>query len=42
LEEGKEADFIILDGYIFNIPATQINQTKVNETYLKGGRFFKR
>lgn len=42
LEEGKEADFIILDRYIFNIPATQINQTKVNETYLKGGKFFKR
>ena len=42
LEEGKEADFIILDRDIFNIPATQINQTKVNETYLKGGRVFKR
>lgn len=42
LEEGKEADFIILDRDIFNIPATQINQTRVNETYLRGGRVFKR
>lgn len=42
LEEGKEADFIILDRNIFEIPVNQINQTKVNETYLQGGRVFKR
>jgi predicted amidohydrolase YtcJ len=36
LEVGKEADFIILDRNIFEIPATEISETKVLETYLKG------
>ncbi|MCV6638429.1 amidohydrolase [Candidatus Albibeggiatoa sp. nov. NOAA] len=36
LEVGKEADFIIIDRNIFNIPQNQINQTQVLETYLKG------
>lgn len=36
LEVGKEADFIILDRNIFEIPTNQIAQTKVLDTYLQG------
>ncbi len=36
LEPGKEADFIVLSQNIFDIPANQINQTEVLETYLQG------
>jgi len=35
-EVGKEADFIVLNQNLFEIPQNQINQTKVIETYLKG------
>jgi len=36
LEVGKEADFIVLNQNLFEIPMTQISQTQVLETYLKG------
>ncbi len=36
IEVGKEADVIILDKNIFEIPATQIKNTKVKATYLQG------
>ncbi|WP_156168318.1 amidohydrolase family protein [Kordia zhangzhouensis] len=36
LEVGKEADFIVLSQNLFDIQPTQINQTQVLETYLKG------
>lgn len=36
LEIGKEADFIILNQNIFDIPAGQIATTKVLNTYLQG------
>jgi predicted amidohydrolase YtcJ len=36
IEVGKEADLIVLDRNIFEIPANQINSTKVDLTYLKG------
>lgn len=36
LEVGKLADFIILDSNIFDIPANEINQVEVEETYLQG------
>jgi hypothetical protein len=36
IEEGKEADLIILDKNIFDIPVTQIKSTSVKATYLKG------
>jgi hypothetical protein len=36
IEVGKEADLIVLDRNIFEIPANQINGTKVDLTYLKG------
>lgn len=36
LEEGKLADFIVLDRNIFAIPATQIHQTRVIMTYIEG------
>ena len=36
LEADKEADFIILDRNIFEIQPTDINKTKVVDTYLRG------
>jgi predicted amidohydrolase YtcJ len=36
IEVGKEAVLIILDKNIFEIPATQINTTKIKKTYSKG------
>ncbi|MFT5266247.1 MAG: putative amidohydrolase YtcJ [Polaribacter sp.] len=42
LETGKEADFIILDKNIFEIPANEINTTKVLQTFLQGESVFKK
>lgn len=42
LEVGKEADFIILDQNIFEVPPNQINRTKVLKTYLQGKLIFER
>ncbi len=42
IEVGKEADLIILDRNIFEIPATQINQTTVEATYLQGTLIYER
>lgn len=42
IEVGKEADLIILDRNIFEIPASQIAQTKVLETYLRGNLVYER
>jgi predicted amidohydrolase YtcJ len=42
IEVGKEADLIVLDRNIFEIPANQINGTKVDLTYLKGKVVFER
>ncbi len=36
LEVDKEADFIVLDRNLFEIQSTDINKTKVVDTYLKG------
>ena len=36
IEVGKEADLIILDRNILDIPVTQVAQTEVLETYLQG------
>ena len=36
IEVGKKADLILLDRDIFDIPAAQIGNTKVLETYLNG------
>ena len=41
-EVGKEADLIVLNQNIFEIPAAQINATKVDLTYLKGKVVFER
>lgn len=40
LEAGKEADFIVLDRNLFEIPSNQISQTNVLETYLQGTLIF--
>ena len=40
LEAGKLADFIILDRDIFSVPAEEIKDTKVLETYLGGELVF--
>ncbi|NOT36023.1 MAG: amidohydrolase [Saprospiraceae bacterium] len=42
LEVGKEADLILLDRNIFTIPATEISETKVQSTYLKGKLVYKK
>lgn len=42
IEIGKEADLIILDRNIFEIPTNEISQTKVLETYLRGVLVFER
>ncbi len=41
LEEGKDADFIILDKNILTIPVVEIGSTKVLETYSEGKRIYK-
>lgn len=40
LEVGKDADFVVLDQNLFGIPASQISQTRVLETYLQGELIF--
>lgn len=42
IEAGKEADLIVLDRNIFQIPANQISDTKVDLTYLKGRLVYER
>ncbi len=42
IEEGKEADFIVLDRNIFEISANEINTTQVIETYLQGELIFRK
>jgi predicted amidohydrolase YtcJ len=42
IETGKEADLIVLDRNIFEIPASQISDTKVDLTYLKGKLVYER
>ena len=42
IEVGKEADLILLDRNIFKIPASQIGETKVDLTYLKGKLVYER
>jgi len=40
IEEGKNADFIIVDQNIFEIPANEISETKVLQTYFQGNNVF--
>jgi len=40
LEEGKLADFIVLDRNIFEIPVTQIHDTKVLYTFIDGEKVY--
>jgi predicted amidohydrolase YtcJ len=42
IKAGMEADFIILDRDVFEIPEEEILETKVLETYIGGERVFKR
>ena len=42
IEVGKEADFIILDQNIFEIPVANISDVKVLETYLQGELIFQK
>lgn len=42
IEVGKEADLVVLDRNIFEIPADQISETKVDLTYLKGKLVYER
>jgi predicted amidohydrolase YtcJ len=40
IEAGKQADLIVIDQNLFAVPATQIGQTKVLQTYLRGERVY--
>jgi predicted amidohydrolase YtcJ len=40
LEVGKQADFIVLDQNLFEIPASEIASTKIQNTYLQGEGVF--
>jgi len=42
IEVGKEADLILLDRNLFEIPQRQISQTQVLETYLRGQLIYER
>lgn len=42
LEEGKRADFIVLDQDILSCPVEKISETRVMETYLDGIKIFGR
>ncbi len=42
IEVGKEADLVVLDRNIFEIPTSQISETKVDLTYLKGKLVYER
>jgi predicted amidohydrolase YtcJ len=42
LEEGKQADFIIIDRDLLECPEDQISQTRVLAAYLDGKRIFER
>ena len=41
IEVGKDADMIVLEKNLFQIPVTQIHKTKVIRTVLKGRTVFK-
>ncbi len=36
IEDGKFADFIVLNHNLFEIPATQIHETRIRRTLFKG------
>ena len=36
IEPGKQADLIVLDNNLFDIPSSQINETKVLATFFNG------
>ncbi|HFP6627836.1 TPA: amidohydrolase family protein, partial [Pseudomonas aeruginosa] len=36
LEPGKQADFIVLDRDVFEVPETQLGETKVLKTWFAG------
>jgi len=40
IEEGKFADFVIVDKNIFEIPANEISDAKVLQTYFQGNNVF--
>lgn len=42
IEVGKEADLVVLDRNIFEIPASQISETRVDLTYLQGKLVYER
>ncbi|MDG1712319.1 MAG: amidohydrolase family protein, partial [Woeseiaceae bacterium] len=42
IEINKQADFIVLDQNLFDIPYSEINETKVLETYFNGQLVYKK
>jgi len=39
---GKSADFVVLDRNLFEIPVTDIKSERVQETYFRGRRVYRR
>lgn len=42
IEVGKSADFIVLDRNLFKVPATQIHQATVKQTFFRGRQVYPR
>ncbi|MDQ0707424.1 putative amidohydrolase YtcJ [Arthrobacter woluwensis] len=42
LEEGRLADFVVLDRDVFQLPAEQIHTARVEETWIDGTRVYRR
>jgi predicted amidohydrolase YtcJ len=42
LEEGKEADFVVVDRDVLTCPEEQIKSTQVHATYVAGKRVYQR
>ena len=42
IEINKQADFIVLNQNLFNVPLSEINETKVLETYFNGQLVYKK
>lgn len=42
IEEGKSADFIIIDQNIFDVPSSEIKDTKVLQTFFEGKEVYNR
>ena len=40
IEEGKSADFIVIDRDVFDVPLNEIKDTKIRQTFFKGNQVY--